>query len=114
MECNIENGETQLIKRVKDYSYRERLEKIGLTTLLEKKVGRGDLTETFKIINGISNYGRHFFNISPWTGNLLSLQIFKKRSQIDLFKKYLYSVGPCAKETTRQKSKYKHTMNAIL
>ena len=36
----------------------------------------GDLTETFKIINRISNYGRHFFNIFQ-TGNLLSRKISK-------------------------------------
>ena len=55
------------IQRVKDYSYRERLEKLGLTTLLERRM-RSDLIETFKIINGISNYGRYLFNISPKTG----------------------------------------------
>ena len=41
---------------------------------------RGDPIETFKIINGISNYGRHFFNISLLTGNLLSRQISKTKS----------------------------------
>ena len=45
-------------KRVKDYSYRERLEKLGLTTLLERM--KSDLNEIFKIINEISNNGRHF------------------------------------------------------
>ena len=57
----------------------ERLEKLGLITLLERRK-RGDLIETFKIINGIFNYGRHFFNISPWMGNLLSRQISKTMS----------------------------------
>ena len=69
---------TKLIKRVKDYSYRERLEKLQLTILLKKL--KGDLTETFKIIDGISIYGKHFFSISPWTGNLLSRQISKTKS----------------------------------
>ena len=41
---------------------------------------RGDLIETFKIINGISNYGRHFLNISPQTGNLLSRHISRMKS----------------------------------
>ena len=39
----------------------------------------GDLIETLKIINGISNYVRHFFNISPQIGNLLSRQISKTK-----------------------------------
>ena len=30
---------------------------------------RGDLNETFKMINGIFNYGRRFFNIFPQSGN---------------------------------------------
>ena len=47
-------GVTKLIKRVKDYSYREKLEKLGLTNLQERRV------ETFKIIDGISNYGWRF------------------------------------------------------
>ena len=49
-----------MIKRVKHYCYRERLEKLGLTTLLERRI-RGDLIETFKIIYGVSNYNGHFF-----------------------------------------------------
>ena len=42
---------------------------------------RGDVIETFKIINGIYNYGRHFFSTFPWIRNLLSKQI----SKIDSF-----------------------------
>ena len=38
--------------------------KFGLTTLPERKVS-GSHIETFKMV---SNYGRHFFNISPQTG----------------------------------------------
>ena len=45
----------KVIKRVKDYSYWERLEKIGLPTFLERRT-RSDLIVTFKIINRISNY----------------------------------------------------------
>ena len=48
---------------------------------------RDDLIETFKIINGNSNYGRHFFNNSPRTGNLLSRQISQTKStnELDFF-----------------------------
>ena len=46
---------------------------------------KGYLIETFKLINGIYNYDRHFFNISPQ--NLLVKQIFKTNSinQLDFF-----------------------------
>ena len=61
----IQRRVTKRIKRVKGLI----LEKLGLTTLLERRM-RGDLTETFKIINEISN--RHFFfNISLQTVSLL-------------------------------------------
>ena len=54
----IQRRATKIIKRVKDYSYRKRLVKLGLTTSLERRL-RGDLIETFKIINEIFNV-RHF------------------------------------------------------
>ena len=53
---------TKLIKGVKDYSYWERLGKLGLTTFLERTM-KGDEIETFKIINGISHHDGHFFSI---------------------------------------------------
>ena len=67
---------TKLITRVKDYSDKKRLEKLGLNIKLKRRMG-GNLTETFKIINGISNDGGYFFNISCWTGKLLSRRISK-------------------------------------
>ena len=82
---------TKIIKKLKDYSYKERLKKLGLTTLLERRM-RDDLIEAFNIINGILNYGNFFFfffffNISPWTGNLTSMQISKIKStnKLDFF-----------------------------
>ena len=80
----IQRRVTKIIKKY--YSYRERLEKLGLTTLLERRM-RGDLIKTFKIINGISNYSRYFFNISSWTESLLPRQIIKTKStnKVDFF-----------------------------
>ena len=68
----IKRRVTKLIKKVKDYSYRVRWE----NTLLERRM-KGDLIETFKIINGISYNGRCLFYISLRMGNLLSRQISK-------------------------------------
>ena len=48
---------TKSDKVIKDYSYKERVQKLGLTILLERRM-RDDLIETFKIINGISD-GKH-------------------------------------------------------
>ena len=46
---------------------------------------RGNLIETYKIINRISNYGRLSFSISPQTGNLLSKQILKTINLLNFF-----------------------------
>ena len=83
---SVQRKVTRLISDLKDLSYKERLESLGLTTLLERRM-RVDLIETFKIINGISKYGKQFFNISERTGNLLSRQISKTKStrQLDFF-----------------------------
>ena len=58
--------------------FMERLKKLELTTLRERRI-RGNLIETFKTIYGFSIYGRQFFNISPQTRNLLSRQISKAK-----------------------------------
>ena len=49
----------KLIKIENDYSERDKLMRLELTTLLEKTMNI-DLIETFKIINGISEYDGHF------------------------------------------------------
>ena len=54
---------TRLIEGVGILPYRERLEKLRLTTLLERRM-RGDIIETFKILSGLANYGSQLFNIS--------------------------------------------------
>ena len=51
-------------------TYEERLKKLSLTTLLERRA-RGDLIETFKIVNGLTNYGEQFFTLSRRGKNLI-------------------------------------------
>ena len=78
--CEIGGGDTKKshkIRKVKDYSYRERFETLELINLLERRV-KGVLIETLKIINGISNYGRHYFNMIPWTGEFTVKTDLKK------------------------------------
>ena len=55
----IQRRVTKITKMIKDYSYRQRLQKLGLTTLLERRI-KDELIETFKIIDGISNYDKLF------------------------------------------------------
>ena len=61
---------TRVINGMENLSYKQRLEKLNMTTLFERRM-RGDMIETFKILNGFSNYGNQFFNQSDRTQNLL-------------------------------------------
>ena len=71
---------TRVVEGMSDLNYEERLKKLGMTTLLERRM-RGDLIETFKILNGFNNYGTDFFNLSDRTGNLVSRP--KKLTNVD-------------------------------
>ena len=51
---------TRIIEGMGPLSYRRRLQRLRLTTLLEPRM-RGDLIETYKIINGFVNYGHNIF-----------------------------------------------------
>ena len=62
---------TRLIDGIGTLPYSQRLEKLKLTTLAERRI-RGDLIETFKIVNGLVNYGGTLFNVGRSGGNLLS------------------------------------------
>ena len=60
---HVQRKFTCLIEGIGTMTYRERLNKLSLTTLLERRV-RGDLIETYKIVNGVVNYGQEFFQVT--------------------------------------------------
>ena len=68
---SVQRTFTRVVKGMDGLSYHERLKKLGLTTLLERRM-RGDLIESFKILNGLNNYGNSFFNLSCRTNNLVA------------------------------------------
>ena len=61
---------TRVIDGMADLNYKQRLEKLSMTTLLERRM-RGDIIETFKILNGFNNYGSKFFKLSDRTKHLI-------------------------------------------
>ena len=67
-------------------SYRQKLPRLRLTTLLERRM-RGDVIETFKIINGFVNYGHNMFgtNTAYRTRNLNVTSRHPLRSAHDFF-----------------------------
>ncbi len=66
----VQRDFTRLVKDLGLLSYRERLEKLELTTLLERRM-RGDLIETFKILRGIANYGSRHYKLSRGGSKLM-------------------------------------------
>ena len=66
---SVQRTFTRIIEGMTDLTYKQRLEKLNMTTLLERRM-RGDLIETFKILNGFNNYGQNLFHRSSRTGNL--------------------------------------------
>ena len=68
---NVQRTFTRAIDGLGLLTYENRLKKLGLTTLLERRA-RGDLIETFRNISGIANYGENFFNVSKRGLNIIS------------------------------------------
>ena len=68
---SVQRTFTRLVEGMDALPYHERLRKLGLTTLLERRM-RGDLIESFKILNSLNNYGNSFFNLSRRTNNLVA------------------------------------------
>lgn len=59
---NVQRRFTRLIDGIGTLPYSRRLAELKLTTLAERRL-RGDLIETFKMINGIVDYGKSLFNV---------------------------------------------------
>ena len=68
---SVQRTFTRMVDGMDGLSYSERLKKLKLTTLLERRM-RGDLIETFKILKSKTNYGANFFNLSGRTSNLIA------------------------------------------
>ena len=67
---NLQRRYTRLIDGIGLLSYKERLQEVGLTTLLERRM-RGDIIETYKIFRGLVNYGNNLFKFSRSGYNIL-------------------------------------------
>ena len=60
---NVQRSFTRLIDGLGLLSYEERLDILGLTTLVERRM-RGDLIETFKVLGGFTNYSENLYRQS--------------------------------------------------
>jgi ribonucleases P/MRP protein subunit RPP40 len=84
----VQRVATKLVHGMKKMEYKERLKRLGLTTL-ETRRARGDLIETYKILTGKENIqATKFFEISNNPYNLRghSMKLAVKRSRLDVRK----------------------------
>ena len=82
----VQRRATKRIPELRGNEYEKRLQKLGLTTLEERRM-RGDSIETFKMINGFENieYSQFFqLNTSERSMRRHSKSIFKRRSRLQV------------------------------
>lgn len=86
---NVQRRATKMLHKLKDKSYEERLEILKLPTLRFRRL-RGDMIETYKILNKIYD-GRvtsGLFKLCKNTTRGHSLKLAKERSRLDIRKHY--------------------------
>ena len=82
---NCQRKFTKSVRGLEDLSYRDRLIKLGLTTLLERRA-RGDLIKIFKIESGFVAYGQHMFRKGTTGRQFLLSPASSSQSYQDQFK----------------------------
>ena len=100
---------TRVIDGMSCLNYENRLKSLGMTTLLERRM-RGDLIETFKILNGFNNYGKEFFNLSERTGNLVSRQV---KSSLDFLGQRVINYWNKLPEQVKDKNRVNSFKNGL-
>ncbi len=93
MECleKVQRRATKIVKGFGKISYKERLVRLKLYSLEERRT-RGDLIETYKLINGIEDVDYREFFSKAVTGNLRGNmdKLFKRNVKTDT-RKFFYS-----------------------
>ena len=54
----VQKAATNLVPKLRKYSYPERLKKFGITSLKERRL-RGDIIEVYKLLSGKGAHGLH-------------------------------------------------------
>ena len=101
----VQRRATKLVPELRNLQYEERLKRLGLTTLEERRI-RGDMIETYKIITGKEdiNPGK-FFTMAPVRGDpelTHNKKIYKKSFRLDK-RKYSFSQRVIEKWNTLEK-----------
>ena len=95
----VQRRATKLVPELRELQYEERLKKLGLTTLEDRRE-RGDMIETYKIITGKEDIDpSKFFTMATVRGDpqlTHNMKIYKKRFRLDK-RKYSFSQRVIAK-----------------
>ena len=101
---SVQRSFTRMIDGVGLMTYRERLDKLKLTTLLERRV-RGDLIEMFKIQEGFVSYGSDLFGRAGRTVALDQNLIGSPQMRLISFPKGFYATGTASPHLLKQASR---------
>ena len=80
---------TRMIDGIGTLPYSQRLEALNLTTLAERRI-RGDIIETFKIVNNLVDYGQMSYTVSQSSLNLVNRSLHSGNNKVDkLYNRFL-------------------------
>ena len=86
----VQRRATRLVPELRDLEYPERLRRLGLTTLEERRV-RGDMIQTYKFLSRKEDIDPTiFFQMAPLRPRGNSKKIFRQRSRLNV-RKYFFS-----------------------
>ena len=84
----VQRRATKMVPQLKNMSYEERLEKLGLTSLEERRK-RGDMIETYKILTGKENVDKNkYFKPARFIGRSHSKKLAKSHTKLEIRKNY--------------------------
>ena len=92
----VQRRATKLVPQLRERSYDERLEALGLPRLVDRRV-RGDMIETYKIMTGKDKLEkRRLFQMATLRGRSHSKKLYRKYSRLNV-RKYWFSQRVVAK-----------------
>ena len=86
----VQRRATKLVPELRELEYPDRLKRLGLTTLEERRV-RGDMIQTYKFISGKEDIDPSvFFEMAAPRPGANNKKIFRQRPRLDV-RKYFFS-----------------------
>ena len=114
----VQRRATKLVPELRDLEYPERLRRLGLTTLEERRA-RGDMIQTYKFVSGKEDINPSvFFQMAVPRPGANSRKIFMQRTRLNVRKKNLLKeleqVGISWKTMLLNREKLKVSRNTLI